>query len=155
MHVQLVKIKKSEIVSAWLFQRKGFKETLKKYGDYKTSPATEGFVHFSRHFLNRNFTAYWVFYNQNKAGMLEVTEKDDSIRIARFCILKKYRNRRIGQTALLILENHYPDKKQWSLDTIFEEKNNLHLYEKLGYRECGVRKPVHDKMTMVFYEKIK
>ena len=39
--IKLMKIRKNEIIKAWLLQRKGFKETLKKYRDYKTSPATE------------------------------------------------------------------------------------------------------------------
>lgn len=155
MKVELVKIKKSEMLFAWLMQRKGFKETLKKYKDYKTSPATEGLIHFSRHFLDNSIEAYWVLFNGTKAGILEIVNKPEYIKLARFCIFKKYRNKGIGQAALILAEKIYPDKKRWCLDTIFEEKNNVHLYEKFGYKEYGERKAINEKMTIIFYEKEK
>ena len=155
MFVELVKIKNREMLFAWLSQMKGFSQTLKKYKDFKTSPATEGLLRFSRHFLNSSITPYWVLQNGRKAGMLELIAKPDCVRLARFCVLKKYRNKGIGQQALHLAEQLYSDKKRWCLDTIFEEKNNVHLYEKLGYREYDERKQVNKRMTIIFYEKEK
>lgn len=151
--INLVKIKRNEMIKAWLSQRKGFKETLKKYRDYKTSPAMEGIFRFSCHFLNRSIEPYWVLENGRKAGMLELVVKQDYIKVARFCVFKEYRNKGIGQQALLLAERLYPDKKRWCLGTIFEEKNNIHLYEKIGYTEYGERRRINDRMTIVNYEK--
>lgn len=152
-NINLVKMKKHELFTAWHFQKKGFMETLKKYKDYKTSPATESLSHFSRHFFNNSIDTYWVILNNKRVGAIELQIKNDCIKIARFYILKNYRNKGIGQQALLIAEALYPNAKRWRLDTIFEEKNNIHLYEKLGYIPCGVKHKINERMTIIDYEK--
>ncbi len=40
----------------------------------------------------------------------------------------------------------------WELDTILLEKVNLHLYEKLGYRQTGVVEKINERMDIVHYE---
>lgn len=151
--IRLKKVKKNEIFKAWLLQRKGFKETLKKYKDYKTSPATEGFISFYHKFTNQSADNYWVINNDKIAGAICIVSKPDCLWIGRFYILPEFRNKGIGQQALLLAEGLYPKSKQWCLDTIFEEKNNIHLYQKLGYREYGERKIINDKMTLIQFEK--
>ncbi|MDE5670811.1 MAG: GNAT family N-acetyltransferase [Eubacterium sp.] len=151
--IKLIKIKKHEIFKAWLLQRKGFNETLKKYKDYKTSPATESFIRFIKKFTKQSTDNYWVISNNKITGAICIVSKSDCMWLGRFYILPEYRNKGIGQRALLLAENLYPNAKQWRLDTIFEEKNNVHLYQKLGYQEYGERKTVNDKMTLVKFEK--
>lgn len=152
-NVRLVKIKKCEIFRAWRLQRKGFRETLEKYQDYKTSPATENFIKFYLKFANKAADNYRVLYNGKTAGALCIVSKPDCIWLGRFYILPEYRNKGIGQQALILAEHLYPSALRWRLDTILEEKNNIHLYEKLGYREYGERKRISDKMTIINYEK--
>lgn len=152
-HIRIIKIRKSEIIKAWLLQRKGFKETLKKYKDYKTSPATEGFISFYHKFTNQSADNYWVFYNNKIAGAICIVAKPNCMWISRFYILPEFRNKGIGQQVLPLAEGVYPDAKRWRLDTIFEEKNNIHLYKTLGYREYGERKTVNDKMTLINFQK--
>ena len=151
--IKLVKIKKHEIFKAWFFQRKGFKETLRKYKDYKTSPATEGFISFYHKFMKCSANNYWVISNKKIAGALCIVTKPDCMWVGRFYILPEYRNAGIGQQALLLSEGLYPTAKRWRLDTILEEKNNVHLYKKLGYREYGEHKIINDKMTLIKFEK--
>lgn len=40
------------------------------------------------------------------------------------------------------------------IDTILQEKGNLHLYEKMGYVQTGKVEHINEKMDIVFYEKI-
>ena len=68
-------------------------------------------------------------------------------------ILHFARIQKLGQQALPLAEGLYPDAKRWRLDTIFEEKNNIHLYKKLGYIEYGEHKTVNDKMTLINFQK--
>ena len=39
------------------------------------------------------------------------------------------------------------------VDSILQEKGNLHLYEKLGYHQTGRVDKVNDHMDIVYYEK--
>lgn len=151
--VRLIKIRKNEILKAWLLQRKGFKATLKKYRDYKTSPATERFISFYQKFTKQSVDNYWVIINDKIAGAICIVTKPDCLWIGRFYILPEFRNKGAGQQALLLTEGLYPNAKRWRLDTIFEEKNNVHLYAKLGYKEYGERKIINNKMTIIKFEK--
>ena len=57
-----------------------------------------------------------------------------------------------AQQAILEAERIYGEDN-WSLDTILQEKGNLHLYEKLGYRQIGKIEKISDIMDIVYYEK--
>ena len=152
-NIKLVKIKKREMLKAWRYQKLGFKDTLEKYRDYDISPATERLKRFSMHFFSPDIDSYWVLFNGNVAGAMEIMRRKDSMKLSRFYILPEYRNQGIGQQALRIAENRYPDSAEWRLDTILEEKNNVHLYEKLGYVEYGERKAINERMTIINYKK--
>ena len=153
--VELVKIKKREMLKAWRYQKKGFRDTLEKYRDYDTSPATERLKKFRKHFLNPIIASYWVLCGGRIAGAMEIGRREDHMLVNRFYILPEYRNKGIGQQALKIAEGKYPESTEWRLDTILEEKNNIHLYEKLGYMEYGERKIINERMTIVNYKKEK
>ena len=152
-NVELVKIKKREMLKAWRYQKKGFKDTLDKYRDYDTSPATERLKKFSIHFLNPIIDSYWVLWGGKIAGAMEIGSRNDHMLVNRFYILPEYRNQGVGQRALIIAERKYPESTEWRLDTILEEKNNIHLYEKLGYVEYGERKIINERMTIINYKK--
>ena len=51
------------------------------------------------------------------------------------------------------IEKLYSNYKHWQLDTIKEEKKNVHLYQKLGYKPNGKEKIINDKMTITEFEK--
>lgn len=154
-NVELVKMKKREMFKAWRYQKKGFRDTLEKYRDYDTSPATERLKKFRKRFFNPIIDSYWVLYNGRIAGAMDIGRKKEYMLLNRFYILPEYRNQGIGQRALKIAESKYPDSAEWRLDTILEEKNNIHLYEKLGYVEYGERKIINERMTIVNYKKEK
>lgn len=154
-NVELVKMKKHEMFKAWRYQKKGFRDTLEKYRDYDTSPATERPKKFALRFNNPIIDSYWVFYNGRIAGAMDIGRKKEYTLLNRFYILPEYRNQGIGQRALKIAESKYPDSAEWRLDTISEEKNNIHLYEKLGYVEYGERKIINERMTIINYKKEK
>ena len=152
-NINLVKIKKREMLKAWRYQKMGFKDTLEKYRDYDISPATERLKRFSMHFFSPAIDSYWVLFNGKVAGAMEIMRRKDHMRLSRFYILPEYRNQGIGQQASKIAESLYPEATEWRLDTILEEKNNIHLYEKLGYVEHGARKAINERMTIINYKK--
>jgi GNAT superfamily N-acetyltransferase len=66
--------------------------------------------------------------------------------------MEEYRGKGYAQEAILAVEELYgPD--HWELDTIMQEKGNLHLYEKMGYRQTGRVEHINERMDIVFYEK--
>ncbi len=153
MKIKLKKMKKIELLSAWKMQKKGFEQTLETYNDYDISPATEKLTRFFVHFYSPMIDGWWVLADGKRIGALEIARHQNFSRITRFYILQNFRNKGIGQQVLRLSEALYPNVKEWRLDTIFEEKNNVHLYEKLGYTEYGCRKSINEKMTIIYSER--
>lgn len=150
MTIQLVRIKQSELKSAWLMQKIGFIDIFLKYFDI-INPVLQGYKRFSK--KASRVDMYWILANSVKVGEIWIGEKDDVCYLANLFVLKKYRNRGIAQQAILSAETLYPDCRQWRLDTIKQEKRNCHLYEKLGYIPSGVEKKINKRMTIIDYEK--
>ena len=66
--------------------------------------------------------------------------------------MKEYRNKGYAQQAIVETEKIYgPD--HWCMDTVLQEKGNLHLYEKLGYHRTGRVEHINSLMDIVYYEK--
>ncbi|SDP64572.1 Acetyltransferase (GNAT) family protein [Clostridium gasigenes] len=75
-------------------------------------------------------------------------------KISALSVIPEYQNRGIAKEALKQIENYYPNASKWILDTIFQEKGNCHLYEKLGYVKVGELRLINERMTLVNYVKI-
>lgn len=74
-------------------------------------------------------------------------------KISALCVLPEYQNRGIAKEALKQIESYYPNARKWTLDTIFEEKGNCHLYEKMGYVKVGEVTLINERMSIVNYVK--
>ncbi len=66
--------------------------------------------------------------------------------------MEEFRNKGIAQRAFAEIERIH-GKNHWELDTIFQEKGNCSLYEKLGYKKIGELEKINDKMDIVHYVK--
>ena len=99
-------------------------------------------------------TYFFIMANGEKAGVIRVVDKKDGSRkrISPIWIMPEFRNRGYAQQAILAAEKIY-GSGHWCLDTILQEKGNLHLYEKLGYHRTGRVDKINDKMDIVYYEK--
>ena len=69
-----------------------------------------------------------------------------------FFIMAEYLNKGYAQQAIREAEKIY-GSDHWCLDTILQEKGNLHLYEKIGYHRTGKIDKINDGMDIVYYEK--
>ena len=87
-------------------------------------------------------------------GAVRIVNKNDGSRkrISPIWIMGEFRNKGYAQQAMIELENIY-GSDHWCLDTILQEKGNLHLYEKMGYVQTGKVEHINEKMDIVFYEK--
>ncbi len=66
--------------------------------------------------------------------------------------MHEFRNKGYAQQAIQEVEKLYGDDN-WSLDTILQEKGNIHLYEKLGYKRTGKIERISYLMDIVYFEK--
>lgn len=150
--VELVLIRKSELKKAFKMHRKGFMPTFLKYHD-RINPIFTPYKKFLSYHNSSSLHMYWIMYNGKAVGEIFIGIKEDYNKLVRIFVLKEFQNKGIAQQAIKIAENLFPNNKRWCLDTIKEEKNNCHLYEKLGYKPTGKEKKINKRMTIIDYEK--
>ena len=154
MSIELKPITREDIATVWKMQVEAFQELLDKYQDFDTSPASEPVDKVLARFEQPWTTYFFIMANGEKAGVIRVVDKKDGSRkrISPIWIKPEFRNRGYAQQAILAAEKIY-GSGHWCLDTILQEKGNLHLYEKLGYHRTGRVDKINDKMDIVYYEK--
>ena len=154
MSVELRPVTRDEIETVWKMQVEAFSELLEKYRDYDMSPATESLEKIISKFEQPWTTYYFIIANDERVGAIRIVDKKDGSRkrISPIWIMPEYRGKGYAQQAMLEAEKLH-GSKNWCLDTILQEKGNLHLYEKLGYHQTGKIEHINERMDIVFYEK--
>ena len=152
--MELRAIAREDIETFWRMQVEAFSDLLVKYQDYDTNPGAESLDKIMAKFEQPWTTCYFIMVNEEKVGGIRVVDKNDGTRkrISPIWIMKEYRHKGYAQQALMEAEKLH-GTTNWSLDTILQEKGNIHLYEKLGYHPTGRVEKINDRMDIVFYEK--
>ena len=154
MSVTLRQVKREDVETVWKMQVEAFSELLAKYQDYDMSPAAEPVEKVMARFEQPWTTYFFIEAEGEDVGAVRVVDKKDGSRkrISPLWIMKEYRGRGYAQEAIKAVEAIY-GQDNWCLDTILQEKGNLHLYEKMGYHRTGRIEHINERMNIVFYEK--
>ncbi|MBO4449473.1 MAG: GNAT family N-acetyltransferase [Clostridiales bacterium] len=154
MSVTLRQAKREDIETIWKMQVEAFADLLKKYEDYDMSPGAEEMDKVMARFEQPWTKYYFIEAEGIDVGAIRVIDKQDGSRkrISPLWIMKEFRGKGYAQDAIRAVEAIYGED-HWCLDTILQEKGNLHLYEKMGYRQTGKIENINDRMDIVFYEK--
>ena len=145
---------REDMETVWKMQVEAFDELLQKYQDYDLSPATESLERIIQKSEHPWSTYFFIMLEDDAVGVIRVIIPTDGSRkrISPIWIMPGYRNRGYAQLAIKEAEILFGDD-HWCLDTILQEKGNLHLYEKLGYHQTGRIDNINERMDIVFYEK--
>lgn len=154
MSITFEKVTRENIETVWKMQLEAFSDLLEKYQDYETSPGAEAFEKVLARFEQPWTTYYFLVAGSERVGAIRIIDKKDGSRkrISPVWIMKEHRNKGYAQQAILEAERIY-GSDNWCLDTILQEKGNLHLYEKMGYHQTGKTERINERMDIVFYEK--
>ena len=152
--VLLIAATEDDLQTLWKMQVRAFSDILEKYQDYEMSPAAETFDKVMARYRQPWTTYYFIVAEDEVVGAIRVVDKKDGSRkrISPIWIMQEYRNKGYAQSAITAVEQIY-GSENWCLDTILQEKGNLHLYEKMGYHQTGKIEKINDLMDIVFYEK--
>ena len=154
MEVKLIKASRDDMKTIWLMQKEAFGGLLEKYQDHGISPASESYERIIEKYEMQGSSYYFISDSGVNVGVTRIIDKNDGSRkrISPLWIMPEHRNKGYARAAIKEAERiHGADN--WSLDTILQEKGNLHLYEKLGYHRTGKIEKINDRMDIVYYEK--
>ena len=152
--VSLEKATTDDIEDVWKMQVEAFEGLYEKYRDDDTSPARDPMSRVTERFAQEGSVYYYIVAKGERVGVIRVVDKKDGSRkrISPLWIMPEYRGKGYAQMAILAAEAIY-GSDNWSLDTILQEKGNIHLYEKMGYHRVGESEKINERMDIVFYEK--
>ncbi|MGP1406348.1 GNAT family N-acetyltransferase [Filifactor alocis] len=154
MSIKLVRIGVNDAEKLWTMQVQAFQKLLDKYQDLETNPANETKEKIKTKLLQKQTFFYYIYEGNDIVGAIRVIDKKDGSRkrVAPVFIMEKFRNKGLAQKAFCEIERIH-GKDNWELDTIFQEKGNCYLYEKLGYIRIGEIDRINDRMDIVHYIK--
>ena len=143
-----------DLEKIWKMQVEAFAGLLEKYRDYELSPAAEGVDKIEARFAQPGSAYYFIEAEDADVGVIRIVDRKDGTRkrISPLWIMPSYRGRGYAREAIRAAEDIY-GTHHWELDTILQEKGNLHLYEKMGYHQTGKTARINERMDLVFYEK--
>lgn len=154
LEIKLEKTEEKDAPELLEMQKICFTPHLLLYKDYETSPAVATIEEVLYMIENDNY--YKIICDSICVGAINIKKLDDEggYKLHIINILPEYQGKRIGQTAIRMTEELFPDAKIWELETLEDMPLNRHVYEKLGYHFTGKTEKVNEKLTLVFYKKI-
>ncbi len=152
--VSLIAAGRDDMRTIWKMQVEAFSELLDRYQDHDTNPAAESFEKVMARFEQPWTVYYFISVDNVNVGAIRIVDKKDGSRkrISPIWVMPGCRNKGYAQAAIRAAEEKY-GSGNWCLDTILQEKGNLHLYEKMGYHRTGKTDKINDLMDIVYYEK--
>ena len=81
----------------------------------------------------------------------ELPFKNETVLIGKLMVHPNFRRRGLGKKMLLEIEHYFPDKR-YELFTSTKSKDNLKLYEGLGYKPFK-EKIINDELIFIYLEK--
>jgi ribosomal protein S18 acetylase RimI-like enzyme len=85
-------------------------------------------------------------------GSVRGFQVDETVFIKRLIVNPNYQNQGIGTKLMKSIEDSFKNHKRYELFTGHKSNRNLHLYQKIGYKEFK-RIPIHENLTMIYLEK--
>lgn len=138
-------------------QKEGFADVYAVYRDDKTSPYTEDIALIEHRMRSADTVHYLIYDGKANIGAFRVKYvADNALKLGSLFILPQYRDKGFGTAVLSKIEERYSRAvSAIVLDTIAEEKRNVHLYEKCGYvRDASFDREVSPAMHLIGYRKI-
>ena len=154
MEIQLIRATVEDAEELLHIQKESFQTEYERYQDER-SPFL---MSLERMRLRINYpeSAYYrIVHEDTTVGGIWVYEKEPGFfRLNILYVLPQYQSRGIGQRAIAMVEALH-DAVRWELDCPEDLPANRRCYERAGYRLTGEREIINEKLTLVYYGKLR
>jgi ribosomal protein S18 acetylase RimI-like enzyme len=134
MQIQFVRACPSDAETVIELQNEAFRGDFERYGQCpnygRSQESTEGIIR--RHY------DFMIFADERPVGNMIVKLRGaGECHLTSLAVIPAWQRRGIGSSALVFLENRFPDSVKFTLDTPEDKIGNRLFYQKAGYREIG------------------
>ena len=149
--VEITKASFADLKTILVLQKQAFLSEADIYNDFDISPPLlqtleELTKEFSESIILKAVLGDFI------VGSVRGFQVDKTVFIKRLIVNPNYQNQGIGTKLMKSIEDSFKNNKRYELFSGHKSKRNLHLYQKIGYKEFK-RIPIHENLTMIYLEK--
>ena len=149
--VEITKASFEDLKTILVLQKQAFLSEADTYNDFDISPPLlqtleELTKEFSESIILKAVLGDFI------VGSVRGFQVDETVFIKRLIVNPNYQNQGIGTKLMKSIEDSFQNNKRYELFTGHKSKRNLHLYQKIGYKEFK-RIPIHENLIMIYLEK--
>jgi ribosomal protein S18 acetylase RimI-like enzyme len=149
--VEITKASFEDLKTILVLQKQAFLSEADIYNDFDISPPLlqtleELTKEFSESIILKAVLGDFI------VGSVRGFQVDETVFIKRLIVNPNYQNQGIGTKLMKSIEDSFQNNKRYELFTGHKSKRNLHLYQKIGYKEFK-RIPIHENLNMIYLEK--
>ena len=149
--VEITKASFEDLKTILVLQKQAFLSEADIYNDFDISPPLlqtleELTKEFSESIILKAVLGDFI------VGSVRGFQVDETVFIKRLIVNPNYQNQGIGTKLMKSIEDSFKNHKRYELFTGHKSNRNLHLYQKIGYKEFK-RIPIHENLTMIYLEK--
>ncbi len=135
IYIKLAEIKDAKRITE--IKTKAFNKEINTYLGRNGGPPGYDRVESEIDIINR-FIAYKIMLGSEIiGGFFLIPLEESKMRFEDFVIMPDQQGKGYGYKTLQLIEETYPNIREWVLSTPVFSVGNQHLYEKFGYREIG------------------
>ena len=149
--VEITKASFADLKTILVLQKQAFLSEADIYNDFDISPPLlqtleELTKEFSESIILKAVLGDFI------VGSVRGFQVDETVFIKRLIVNPNYQNQGIGTKLMKSIEDSFKNNKRYELFTGHKSKRNLHLYQKIGYKEFKLI-PIHENLNMIYLEK--
>ena len=149
--VEITKASFEDLKTILVLQKQAFLSEADTYNDFDISPPLlqtleELTKEFSESIILKAVLGDFI------VGSVRGFQVDETVFIKRLIVNPNYQNQGIGTKLMKSIEDSFQNNKRYELFTGHKSKRNLHLYQKIGYKEFK-RIPIHENLNIIYLEK--
>jgi len=148
MRITRAKIEDAEEIL--VLQKLAFQSEAELYNDYEIPPLMETLEEIKAHF--RSHIILKALLNGKIIGTVRAGEENGVCHISRLAVHPERRNQGIGASLLVEIEKYYKCRR-FKLFTGAKSYNNIHLYQKYGYKVFKTAKFGCGAIDILYMEK--
>jgi len=149
--VEITKASFEDLKTILVLQKQAFLSEADTYNDFDISPPLlqtleELTKEFSESIILKAVLGDFI------VGSVRGFQVNETVFIKRLIVNPNYQNQGIGTKLMKSIEDSFKNNKRYELFTGHKSKRNLHLYQKIGYKEFK-RIPIHENLNIIYLEK--
>lgn len=113
-------------------QKMAYQSEAKIYDDWSIPPLTQTLEEIENEFKKMTFLK--IYEGNSLVGSVRALINNDTCEIGRLIVHPNFQGKGFGSSLMFAIEEEFSNVKRFELFTGSKSKNNIRLYEKLGYR---------------------